>query len=66
MLDWEKGVTLNHGNRRWATAWTQMNPECNWDDIKSTSNFFFTVRTMIELYVSALSVHYACEHVSAV
>jgi len=28
-LDWERDVTLNHGNRRWATAWTQMNPECN-------------------------------------
>ena len=20
MLDWERGITLNHGNRRWATA----------------------------------------------
>ena len=40
MLDWERGVTLNHGNRRRATAWTQMNPECNLDDVKSTSNFF--------------------------
>ena len=29
ILDWERGVTLNHGNRRWATAWTQMKPECN-------------------------------------
>ena len=33
MLDWERGVTVNHGNRRWATAWTQINPECNLDDI---------------------------------
>ena len=33
MLDWERAVILNHGNRRWDTAWTQMNPECNWDDI---------------------------------
>ena len=29
ILNWERGITLNHGNRRWAAAWTQMNPECN-------------------------------------
>ena len=28
-LDWTKDVTVNHGKGRWATAWTQMNPECN-------------------------------------
>ena len=33
MLDWERDVTLNHGNMWWATAWIQVNPECNWDDI---------------------------------
>ena len=37
-LDWERDATLNHGKRRWATAWTQMNPECNQND---TSDFFF-------------------------
>ena len=28
-LHWTRGVTLNHGKRRWATAWNKMNPECN-------------------------------------
>ena len=31
--DWERDGILNHGKRRWATAWTKMIPECNWDDI---------------------------------
>ena len=31
-LDWTRDVTLNHGKSRWATAWTQMKPECNCDD----------------------------------
>ena len=41
-LHWTRGVTLNPGKRRWATAWIWMNPDCNWDDlfwVKSTSNF---------------------------
>ena len=29
ILDWERGITLNRGNRRWATAWTKINPQCN-------------------------------------
>ena len=40
--DWESGITLNHGNRRWATASTQMNPhatEMTFFWVKSTSNF---------------------------
>jgi len=28
-LEWKRGVILNHENRGWATAWAQMNPECN-------------------------------------
>ena len=33
-IDWERDVTLNHGKRRWDTAWTKMDPDaCNWDDI---------------------------------
>ena len=29
----KSAVALNHGKRRWATAWTQMNPDSNWDDM---------------------------------
>ena len=32
-LHWTRGVTLNPGKRRWATAWIWMNPDCNWDDL---------------------------------
>ena len=56
ILDWEGGVTLNHGNRRWATAWTQSATEMTFSWVKSTFNllqyivnFFLSLFQMIHM-----------------
>ena len=51
-LDHWRDATLKHGKRRWAIAWTWVNPDCNWDDIswvKSTSNFLIQYKDCTRL-----------------
>ena len=51
-LDWTKG-----GKMKWATVWTWMNPNCNWDDISwfKPTYIFSTVRWLCGLVVVQLS-----------
>ena len=59
---WTRGVTLNSCKTGWATTWTWMNPDCNWNDlfmVKSSSNFY-SARGCLSSNIRCL--HFVKEH----